>query len=469
MITRRNFLTTAAMTSGGLMLAPWLAQALGIPTKNKAPTRFIFMRKGNGFLPDTLSLPSFSAEDLAKEKAKQSFSVDLNKHELPEWMQPIAAHKGDLTILQGLSGMMCTTGHHTFQSCLGAFRAVHSAESIKWATLDFELARLFPSAFDHIELACFPATGGNSRGNIEGVDVGFSARGTRQPNYAFGSPKVAFAELFKSVAADKNDQNRYALERELLEFMGGGQASLASSLNATESPKVANYAKAYHDMREQNTKIDALADQIRKNIPKLDAKYLADKINTIDRQNGHTEILLSTLISGMTNVIAFTVDELGTTYTGIPGIETAKVDLHDVGHGKSVGALDAMTVRSMVTKQHMSLIDTIVKRLKSVPEADGNMFDNTVLCYLPDNGEAHHSKGNEWPFLILAGRNTRMNTAGRYIRLPKHGDEGHKTLGNLYTTILNAYGNPIKHYGALDLKLESMKFPQQGPISQFLA
>ncbi len=469
MITRRNFLNTTAISTGGLMLAPWLNSALGMHAKGKTPTRFIFMRKGNGFLPDTLILPSFSTEDLAKEKAKQAFSADLNKHELPAWMQPIAAHKENLTILQGLSGMMCTTGHHTFQSCLGAFRAVHSADTIRWATVDFELARLFPSAFGHIELACFPNTGSDTRGNIEGVDKGFSARGARQPNYAFGSPKTALAELFKSVAVDKNDQNRCALERELLEFIGGGQTSLAASLNATESPKVANYAKAYHDMREQNTKIDALADQIRKNLPKLDAKYLTDKITTIDRQNGHTEILLSTLISGMTNVIAFTVDELGTTYTGLPGIENAKVDLHDVGHGKSVGTLDAMTVRGLVSKQHMNLINTIVKRLKSVPEADGNMFDNTVLCYLPDNGEAHHSKGNEWPFMILAGRNTRLNTAGRYIRLPKHGDEGHKTLGNLYTTILNAYGNPIKHYGALDLKLESMKFPQQGPISQFLA
>ena len=450
------------------MLAPWLQQALGAPMKAKAPTRFIFMHKGNGLLPETLVLPSLSAEDAAKEKAKQAFTADLSKHELPEWMQPIAAHKNHLTILQGLSGMMCTTGHHTFQSCMGAYHAVGTTDSIFWATLDFELAKLFPSAFGHIELACIPSGGSNFRGNIEGIDIGFSARGKGQPNFAFGSPKVALNELFKSIASDQQNQNRYALERQLLEFTAGKQSSLAATIEGAERAKVANYASAYQTMRDRNGKVDALADVIRKNLPKLDPKYLEDEITTIDRQNGHTEILLSTLIAGMTNVVTFTVDELGTLYSGLPGLGKEVVNLHDIGHGKSVGGIDPMTIRALVRKQHMTLIDTIIQRLKSVPEADGNMFDNTVLLYFSDNGEKHHSNGSEWPYMIFAGRNTRLNTAGRYIRLPKHGEVGHKTMGNLYTTILNAYGNPIKHYGALDLHLESKKFPQLGPISEFL-
>jgi len=92
-----------------------------------------------------------------------------------------------------------------------------------------------------------------------------------------------------------------------------------------------------------------------------------------------------------------------------------------------------------------------------------------MLLYFPDNGETHHSNGVEWPFIVLAGGNVRLDIAGKYIRLPKHGDEGHKTLGNWYTTILNAYGNPISHYGDLDLALEKMKRDQTGPIRPFLA
>lgn len=114
----------------------------------------------------------------------------------------------------------------------------------------------------------------------------------------------------------------------------------------------------------------------------------------------------------------------------------------------------------------MNVIDTIVSRLKSVPEAGGTMFDNTMLFYFPDNGETHHSNGSEWPFLVLAGDNTRLDISRRYIRLPGYGKPGHKTLGNWYTTILNAYGNPINHYGSPDVGLA---FDQFGPIEQFPA
>ena len=168
-------------------------------------------------------------------------------------------------------------------------------------------------------------------------------------------------------------------------------------------------------------------------------------------------------------MVAFTVDELGTRYTGIEDIENENVNLHDVGHNKSVGKFSAVEVREKVRCHHMALIDTIVTRLKGVPEAGGNMFDNTVLCYFPDNGETHHSKGTEWPFIVMAGKNARLDISGKYIRLPRYGKEGHKTLGNWYTTILNAYGNPIDHYGAIDTGLAQFGINQKGPIQQFLS
>ena len=82
------------------------------------------------------------------------------------------------------------------------------------------------------------------------------------------------------------------------------------------------------------------------------------------------------------------------------------------------------------------------------------MFDNTTIFYFPENGEAHHSHGTEYPFVILSGSNSKLNLGGRYLRLPYWNRPGHKTLGNLWTTVLNAYGNPIKHYGDFDLALK---------------
>ena len=466
MTTRRQFLKASLLGAGASALSSDVfadANASVGP-----PTRFIFVHKGNGLLPKAMVPTSFGGDLLAKEKKKQAYEVELAEHELPAWMSPLENHKQNMTILQGLSGKMCTTGHHTWQSALGVYKATERLSSIKWATVDFELAKMFPSPFEHIELACFPSGGGNARGNIDGIEKGFSARGPQQPNYAFGSPKVAIQELFKSVSSNKRDRIKYELERQVLEFAAKGQSDLGQQMRGVEQLKVLNYADSIQDIRIRDQKVDAMADVIRKHVPKLDDKYFADKLRTTDRQFGHTEILLSALISGMTNVITFTMDELGTPYTGIPTIENETVNLHDVGHGKGFGKLKAEEIREKVRHQHIKMLGKIVDRLKSVPEGDGTMFDNTVLLYFPDNGETHHSHGTEYPFVVLTGANAKLNISGKYIRLPNYGQPGHKTLGNWYTTILNAYGNPIPHYGDLDTGLSKFGIDQTGPIRQFV-
>jgi hypothetical protein len=463
MKSRREFLShTLAGTAAMSLAAPRL---LADSTTGKPPMRFIFIHKGNGLLPESLVPPTFDKKQMASEKRKEAFVADLDEHDLPEWISPIAEHRKNMTILQGLSGKMCTTGHHTWCSSLGAFKANKRLSSIKWATVDFELAKLFPSPFEHIELACFPSGGGNARGNINGIEKGFSARGAQQPNYAFGSPKVAIQELFKSVSANETQRTRYELERRMLQFLATNETDLAKRLNGVERTKVANYADAIQNIRGRNRRVDAMSDVIRKHVPKLDEKYLAENLSTVDRQFGLAEVLLSTLISGMTNVATFTVDELGTRYTGLSELEGENINLHDVGHNKSIGGFEASEIREKVRRQHMTLIDRIVTRLKSVPEADGSMFDNTMLFYFSDNGETHHSKGTEWPFIVLAGDNAHLDISRRYIRLPGYGKPGHKTLGNWYTTLLNGYGNNINHYGAMDVALT---IDQKGPIKQFL-
>ena len=71
--------------------------------------------------------------------------------------------------------------------------------------------------------------------------------------------------------------------------------------------------------------------------------------------------------------------------------------------------------------------------------------------------------------VVMTGKKSKLDIAGRYIRLPFHATPGHKTLGNWYTTLLNAYGNPIEHYGDMDLEMSRKKMQQTGPIKQIMA
>ena len=68
----------------------------------------------------------------------------------------------------------------------------------------------------------------------------------------------------------------------------------------------------------------------------------------------------------------------------------------------------------------------------------------------------------------MTGKQSRLDIAGRFIRLPFHATEGHKTLSNWYTTLLNAYGNPIEHYGDFDVEMSRKKMDQKGAIKQLM-
>ena len=118
---------------------------------------------------------------------------------------------------------------------------------------------------------------------------------------------------------------------------------------------------------------------------------------------------------------------------------------------------------------HLRLMVDLAAKLRSVPEGDGTMLDNTMIVYLSDAGEAHHGALAEWPCLTVGGCGGRLTIPGHFIRMPEYGKAGHGTIGNFYTSLLNAYGDPIEHFGDPDFELERQGLPQRGPVASLIA
>ena len=71
----------------------------------------------------------------------------------------------------------------------------------------------------------------------------------------------------------------------------------------------------------------------------------------------------------------------------------------------------------------------MVGRLEKIPEGNGTMMDNTVIVYMSDASDTHHSTAYEWPFVVLGNLKGKMNLGGRYISYPGYGKVGHRTVG----------------------------------------
>lgn len=444
-----------------MSLAPSFNQlfaAQGVATSGM-PKRFIFIRKSSGIRPAEIALPDFSDKDKALDEKKQPLEVDLDKHELPLWLQGLDAHKANMTILQGLSAKMSENVHFSYSSVMGCFKSNRNTLSaIKRATIDFELAKLFPSPFGHVELSF--------AGGRTGIVSGYSAPSAQTRNYCYADPDTARSELFKSVL----NPDAVNSDNDMLSFLQGKEGLRTSGIRGHEKRRQEAQIESINAIRQRNKKLIELSGSLAKHLPELAPVHLNGGANasTPEKQEAMTEVLISALKAGLTNVVTYTIDDLGTPVTGLPGNETDRVGIHPLGHDEAFGGVPAWKTREQIRISHVNQINTIVEKLKQSPEGDGNMFDNTMIMYFPENGETHHGIGLESPFLIMAGNNCNLDMAGRYVRLPVLGTEGHKTLGNFYTTLLNAHGNPMEHYGDLDLEMARKKLDQMGSIKQFM-
>jgi hypothetical protein len=460
MNTRRDFLKTSVLGAGAMALAPSFNQLFAAPGSAGIPKRFIFIRKSSGISPLETALRNFSDKDRVLDENKQPLEVDLDKHELPKWLRGLDAHKEHMTILQGLSAKMSENIHYSFSSVMGCFKSNRNTLSaIKRTTIDFELAKLFPSPFGHVELSF--------AGGRTGIVSGFSAPAPQTRNYCYADPDTARSELFKSVLNPEAVNS----DNDMLSFLQSKEGMKASGIKGHEMQRQEAQIESIEAIRERNKKLITLSGSLAKFLPQLDPVHAEGGANasTPEKQAAMTDVLIAALKAGLTNVVTYTIDDLGTPITGLPGNETDRVGIHPLGHDEAFGGVPAWMTREQIRISHVNQVRTIVEKLKQTPEGNGTMFDNTMIMYFPENGETHHGIGIESPFLIMAGNNCNLDIAGRYIRLPFLGTEGHKTLGNWYTTLLNAHGNPIEHYGDLDLEMARKKLPQTGAIKQFMA
>jgi hypothetical protein len=113
------------------------------------------------------------------------------------------------------------------------------------------------------------------------------------------------------------------------------------------------------------------------------------------------------------------------------------------------------------------LIAGMVKRLEAVPEGDGTMMDNTLIVYMSDAPDTHHSTCYEWPLAIVGNLRGKMNLGGKYVSYPGYGKTGHRTVGSLYTTFLQAVGVEQQTFGRIDPELDEGKM-QTGSLAELL-
>jgi len=453
-LARRRFLQGLTLGATGVALNPLLQRMALAADGQPAAPRFLFVVEGNGLPPRQVHPAGIPFVDRAqRDKVAIHALRELN---LPPALQPVAAFRDRLAIIQGLSGRMCGGGHSSDHGALGAYHA-NNGRHIQAATIDAALGQAFPGIFPSVTL-------GIASNPDEAVIFNCSADAPGRSLPTICQPHLAYARMFGSVA-EGGARASFAAKRNLLDHLRGDVARVRQRLGSVDREKLDTYLSAYETLGGQSTRLVESRDRLKKSAPVASDKFMST-VET-DRLDAHFELAAAAMIGGLTNVATIAsgvgFPYFNVTFTGL-GIEQGK---HPIGHDLYNTDSRAGWERSeKIRRFHFELIARFMTRLQTIPEGNGTMLDNTVVVYLSDAAETHHSRCFEWPMVVLGNVNARLRTDGRYVVLPDYGKPGHRTINTVYNTLLHAAGKPRDDFGKPDPNLD--KTMHRGPLSELL-
>ncbi len=463
-MNRRDVLKGMTLSAGSVLLSPILdklqAQAQG---RAITPKRFVFVVESNGVRPEQIAPVGVLRNPRPQQALNgpaEFVDLALADRRLPMSLEPINEFKNRVTIVQGLSGRVCGGGHSNNFQALGAFGAGRGnggeSMAIEAETIDGALARQIPGIFPHIGL-------GISKRLENNVIYNISAIGPNRALPTMCKPDQAYANLFGSVAGG-NAQREFAARNNLLDFMREDVGRARTRLAGEEREQLDSYLETFETLRNRQSRLNEIQHTLRERGPVVNNKYTS-AVET-DRLDAQFDIGAAALICGLTNVLTISsaagVRDFDITFRGL-GLN---IDKHSIGHGGSFQGHTWADLYNMIRRYHFTLIAELARKLDRVREGNGTMLDNTLIVYLSDGAEGHHSRCWEWPMVLLGNVGGRLRT-GRYVDYPGYGRQGHRTTANMYVTLLQLAGSNRDTFGMRDQGLRDLD--QTGPLTELLA
>ncbi len=449
MFSRREMLRNLGMSSTGLALAPLAMQlkahAAGDP--DKLPKRFVFVIRANGIL--TSEIQPKGLEHLVKTRGPAGFGKEEHLHSLADRdlhpaMASLESLKKHVTIFQGLSGKMCRGSHNASFGALGAYASSNGLPPRR-ETIDGALSKALGGVFPHLGFTMYDTGGSVTYPPI-------SALGPNKilPHYA--DPLLAYKDLFGTIATSGNAKASLDIDRNVLDYMVDDVKRYQRRLSANEKEKLDHYLRGFEALQKRQAKLVAMKATLAKTAPELRDTFTSEI--EIERLKAHFDLTASALIAGLTQVTTIRADSMSMRLSGL-GLGSKTV--HQIGHmieGQKGGSggddyddgKGEFATRAVILDFHMKQIAKLAAKLDAVPEGGGTMLDNTLILYLSDHGDRHHANFYDWP-MIAVGNVDRQFKTGRYIQVPGYGSAGHRTIANLYLSLLHAADHPRDTFG----------------------
>jgi len=157
-----------------------------------------------------------------------------------------------------------------------------------------------------------------------------------------------------------------------------------------------------------------------------------------ERNDQHAEIISLALACNLSRVFSFEFSPTQCTSTIKDASPAVNGDMHEMTHNPGRRPRELAPILDWTFKN----FNTLVSRLRAVPEGDGNLLDNTLIFGTSEHANTQAHSYNDFPLLLVGG-------AGGAIKRGVHvrPTGGNANATSVMLTAMKAVGAPIDEWG----------------------
>lgn len=236
------------------------------------------------------------------------------------------------------------------------------------------------------------------------------------------SPVTAYSNLFSGVSPTPTSPNDTSAEERLrrrmsiLDNLRGEITTLKGDLGSEQKYKLDLHLESLRQLEQRISSEVVGGGGGGGGSCTVPASPSGDMTNNLKANQIHLDIIVSAFACGMTRVAGIQWGSDQTMNVALDDIGLRGEEHNGMIHTGAPAHSDLIKLEKWL---HVQFVD-VVKKLKSIPEADGSgtLLDNTLVAWCRDMGDAPNHTQNEMKFVLASGTGGYLKTApgGRFIR-----------------------------------------------------
>lgn len=428
-LPRRTFLRGIGATAVALPFLDAMTPALS--ARATVPARLAFMYVPNGI-------------DMANWNISQEGALT---GDLPRIMKPLEAFRGDMIQLGNLthnSGRALLDGAGDHGRCSGSYL---TGIQVRKSTTDIKASiscdQIIANKIGHETRFASLELGMDDSRQAGDCDSGYSCaytnnlawRSETQPLPPILDPRLLFERLFGTgvVLSPEDQDRRTRFRRSILDFVTGDTHKLQSTLGASDRRKLDEYLSSIREVERQLVK----AEQDSVAIDPGMMKPYGVPPDFAEHFKLMTDMMTIAFQADMTRVVTFLMTREGTSRSyreiGIPDGH------HPCTHHQ--GRAELMEKVTQINEYHTTQLALWLAKLKSIPEGDSNLLDNSMIVYGAGLSDGNRHLHEDLPTLLIGSAGGHFKPGRRVIYRRE------TPMANFHLTLMERMGVHVEQFG----------------------